>query len=151
MSRLLIAVLALSCAAAHAEVYRCPQTYPGNDAPPAPLTGAYMMWGERPNSGPPFPAGWITPEEKVAEEGLDSSYTLPPDEQGWLICEYGATKRLKGRSHDGHEWGQRMNGGGKYPWFMKLIPKVGVCTVQLREIKSRRPEKNTWTATAICN
>jgi hypothetical protein len=50
----------------------------------------------------------------------------------------------------GHEWGQFMEGGGQYPWFMKLAPKLGECTLEVREIKSRGPGKSTWTVTANC-
>jgi hypothetical protein len=150
MSRLLLAALALSCASAHAEVYRCPQTYPGDDGPPAPITSATIMWGERPTGdGPPFPPGWITPDEKAVKDGTDDTYALDAEEPSWLICDYGATKRIAGKSHNGHEWGQRM-GGGKFLWFVKLLPITGLCTVQSREIKAREPNKSNWTVTAIC-
>jgi hypothetical protein len=151
MKRTLIAALTLSSAVAHAGVYRCPQTYPGKDAPAIPLTGAFMMWGERASSAPRFPTGWLRGDDRVAQEGIDIRYGLAePPEPNWLICEYGSRKRIKGRSRDGHEWGQYMEGHGKEAWFMRLAPKDMDCTVQIREIKSRDPSNSTWTATAIC-
>lgn len=149
MKRTLIAALALSSAVAHAEAYRCPSNYPGKDAPAAALTNAYVMWGERPSSGPPFPAGWVTPIEEVAEEGMNRHYGVPDDEPVWLICEYGARKRVKGRFHNGHEWGQHMEQLGEQPWFIRVAPRVTDCTVQTREIKRDRGN-STWTVTADC-
>lgn len=150
MKRTLIAALALSCSAVHAAEYRCPPTYPGKDAPTAPLTNAYMMWGKRPTSGPPFPSGWDQPNEHPAVEGMDLEYELPEHEDGWLICEYGSRKRIKGKFIGGKEWGQRMQALGEEPWFIKLAPQDTHCTVQIREIKTRDPSKSTWTVTAIC-
>jgi len=149
MRTIFLAALVLSTAMATAEVYRCPQTYPDKDAPADGLTGAYMMWGERPSSGPPFPSGWVTPREETAVDGLDLHYELPEDEQSWLICQYGARKRVKGKLHDGREWGQHME-AAKHPWFLKVSPKVAECTVQVREMKSPTASKSTWTATATC-
>jgi hypothetical protein len=143
---ILIAALILFTATANAQVYRCPQTYPGKDGPPESLTGASMMYGERPSNGLPFPAGWLTPSDEAAEEGYDLQYGLPENEQSWLICKYGARKRVRGRFHDGHEWGQFME-AGPIQWWMKLAPKVSVCTVQVREVKTR---KSTWTVAAVC-
>jgi len=147
-SRILIAVFTLSCAAAHADVYHCPSTYPGSEAPGLPLTGAFMMWGQRPDSGPPFPSGWDTPNDVAAEEGLDQHYELPADEERWFICEYGSHKRVKGRFRGRHEWGQYMQGHGEQVWFIKLVAKDSSCTVRTREVKSR--QTSTWTATANC-
>jgi hypothetical protein len=147
-SRILVAALAMSCVVAHAEVYRCPPTYPGKDAPNFPLTGAFMMWGERPTSGPPFPSGWDTPDDLPAEEGLDQHYELPASEERWLICEYGSRKRIQGRLRGKHEWGQYMQGHGQQVWFIKLAAKDSSCTVQTREAKSRRP--SAWTVSATC-
>jgi hypothetical protein len=151
MKRTLVAAFAVCCTASHASEYRCPQTYPGKDASGIPLTGAFMMWGERPSSGPPFPSGWLVGDDRVAQEGIDIRYGLSePPEPNWLICEYGSRKRIKGRFHDGHEWGQYMEGHGKEVWFMRLAPKDTDCTVQIREIKTREPGKSTWTVTATC-
>lgn len=149
MKSLLLIVLVLSCTVAHAEVYRCPQTYPGKNAPAESLSGAYVMWGERPSHEQPFPGGWDTPREEAVADGLDLHYGLPEDEQSWLICQYGARKRVKGRVHKGREWGQYMGGGEKYPWFLKLGPKISECTVQIREIKSS-VSRSTWTVAATC-
>jgi hypothetical protein len=150
MTRTLFASLVLSCSAAHAAEYRCPSTYPGKDAPADPLTSAYMMWGHRPSSGPPFPSGWDTPNERAAKDGMDLHYELPEHEEGWLICEYGSRKRIKGRFQGGHEWGQHMEPLGEQPWFIKLAPRDTSCTVQIREIKTPEPSQSTWTVTAIC-
>ena len=153
MKRTLVAALILSCTVAHAEVYRCPptypdQTYPVKDVPNAPLTGAEVMFGERPSSGPPYPDGWLTPDEIPKEGGIDLRYWLSEDDKGWLICTYGAHKRIKGRFHGGYEWGQHMESG--QPWFVKLPAKIKGCTVHIREVKTRDPGKSTWTVTATC-
>lgn len=141
MRTILLAALVLSTATAAPEVYRCPQTYPGKDASATPLTGGAMMWGERNGNG------WLVPRDEAAEEGTDSHYSFVGDEQAWLVCSYGSRKRIKGRFHDGHEWGQQMEGGGSQ-WWMTLAPKVGECTVQIREVKAR--SQSTWTVAANC-
>jgi len=146
--RILVAAVVLYCVGAQAGTYRCPPTYPGNDAPPVPLTNAYMMWGKRPTNGPPFPAGWDQPEEHPAADGVDLHYDIPEHEEGWFICEYGSRKRIKGRFRNGHEYGQRMEQVGEEPWFIKLAPNDTSCTIQIRELKLRQP--STWTATANC-
>jgi hypothetical protein len=153
MNRTLIATLVLWSALAHAEVYRCPptypdQTYPVKNVPNAPLTGAEIMFGERPSSGPPYPDGWITPDEIAKEGGMDFRYWLAEDEQGWLICTYGAQKRIKGRFQSGKEWGQHMESG--QPWFVKLPPRIKGCMVQARENKPPDSSKSTWAVTATC-
>ena len=150
MSRILVATFALCCAIARAEVYHCPPTYPGKDAPAYPLTNAYMMWGKRPASGPPFPSGWDQPDEQAAAEGTDLHYELPANEEGWFICEYGSRKRIKGRYRNGQEWGQHMAPLGEQPWFIKLAPKDANCKIRIREVKKRDPSKSTWRATATC-
>lgn len=142
MRYLLLAVLVVPCLSANAQVYKCPQTYPGKDAPATPLTGAYMHMGEIRGEG------WLQGDEEAAEEGYDARYAFPDEEQAWLVCSYGGRKRNKGRFHDGHEWNQSMS-DPVAEWWTKLGPKVGVCTVQVREIKSRAP-KSTWTVTATC-
>lgn len=142
---ILAALMILPSAATNAQmIYRCPQVYPGKDAPPAPLTGAFMDSGEVRGS-----RWYAPPRDEAAEEGYDTPYTFADEEQAWLVCSYGARKRIKGRFHDGHEWNQRME-GGIAQWWMKLAPKVGKCIVQIREIKSRDPSKSTWTVTAAC-
>jgi hypothetical protein len=153
MKRTLIAAIVLSASAAHAEVYRCPptypdQTYPVKNVPNAPLTGAEVMFGQRPSNGLPYPDGWITPDEIAKEGGMDFRYSLAEGEQGWLICTYGAHKRIKGRVHAGKEWGQHMESG--QPWFVKLPAKIKGCTVQVRENKNSASGKSAWTATATC-
>lgn len=150
MKTILFTVLALSCFVVQAAVYRCPQTYPEKDAAPEALTGGYMMWGDRSSNGLPFPSGWESPREEAVAEGTDLHYILPEDEQSWLICQYGARKRVKGRLREGQERGQYMEGGGKHTWLLKLAPKVSQCTVQVREIKSHTPSRSTWTVTAVC-
>lgn len=146
MRILLIAALAiLPVGGADAQMsYRCPQIYPGNDAPPASLTGAFMESGEvRGNRS------YAPPRDEAAEEGYDIPYSFADEEQAWLVCSYGGNKRVKGRFHDGHEWNQRME-GSVADWWVKLAPKVGICTLQVREMKSRVRSKSTWAATAVC-
>lgn len=144
MKALLFAPLALICAVSNAHVYECPKVYPGNDAPAAPLTGASMMWGEHHGNG------YIHGDDEAVEGGREIRYGFADDEQAWLVCAYGAKKRINGKFHDGHESGQAMSYGG-IKWWMKLAPKVGNCTVQTREIKGDAPSKSTWTVTARCD
>ena len=139
----LFAVLVLSCVATNAQVYRCPQVYPGKDAPVAPLTGASIRLGELHGNG------WLVGDDEAAKEGYNDHYELLVDKQAWLVCSYGGTKRIKGRFHDGHEWNQRMEWGG-IDWWMRLAPKIGACTVKTREIKQRNGDKSAWTVTAVC-
>jgi hypothetical protein len=148
MKRILATLFALSAYVAHAEVFRCPptypdQTYPIKDKPNAPLTGAEVMFGDRPTSGPPYPDGWLTPDEIAQEGGMDFRYALSENEQGWLICTYGARKRIKGRFHGAKESGQHMEPG--QPWFIRLPQKVTACTVHVRETQPL-----TWVVTAEC-
>ena len=149
MRQNLIAVLILSASIVHAGTYNCPSTYPGKESPGLPLTGGMMMWGELPTDGTIYPSGWLRGDDRPAKEGVDILYGLsePPD-ANWLVCEYGSHKRIKGRFHDGHEYGQYMEGHGKESWFIRLAPEDINCTLQTREIKSRQP--STWTVTATC-
>ncbi len=150
MKRNLIAALILSTSVtAHAGVYNCPATYPGKEMPGLPLTSAMMMWGELPTDGTIYPRGWLRGDDRPAKEGIDILYGLSePPEPNWLVCEYGSHKRIKGRFHDGHEWGQYMEGHGKESWFIRLAPEDINCTLQTREIKSRKP--SAWTVKATC-
>jgi hypothetical protein len=109
-----------------------------------------MMFGERPGNGLPFPSGWDTPNELAVENGTDLHYELPESEEGWLICEYGSRKRVKGRFRRGKEMGQSMEHYGQQLWFVKLAPRDRSCTVHIRETKSPEPGKSTWTVTAAC-
>lgn len=145
MRKILFAALVLFCAASDAQVYKCPAVYPGKDAnnPNLPLTNASMHQGELRGNG------WLIGQDEVAMEGIDTRYGFGEGEQAWLVCTYGGKKRVKGRVHDGHEWGQYMDGGERALW-MKLDPKVEVCDLQVREVKPRGQGAGTWTATAIC-
>lgn len=144
-SFVLVSLLILPLGTANAQtIYRCPPLYPGKDGAPAVLTGAFMDSGDERGSGTYAP-----PRDEAAQEGYDLPYAFADDEQAWLVCSYGATRRIKGRVHDGHEWNQRME-GSVATWWMKLAPKLRTCIVQVREIKSRPPGKGTWTATALC-
>lgn len=143
MRTLFFAALALACTVGNAAVYKCPQVYSGKDAPAAPLTGASMMWGELHGDG------YLHGDDEAADGGYDIRYGFADDEQGWLVCAYGAGKRIKGKIHDGREWSQSMSYGG-IKWWVKLDSKVGNCTVQVRETKVSDSSKSAWTATAIC-
>jgi hypothetical protein len=142
MKAFLFTALLLTFAAASAQVYRCPQVYPGKDKPAAPLTGAMVRQTE------PTPTNNLLDEE-ATEEGYDSHYALDPADQTSLVCFYGGNKRVGGRFHDGHEWSQRIAGADS-AWKMKLAPKLSDCTLQTREVKNRDPSKSTWTVTATC-
>jgi hypothetical protein len=146
MRTLVIAVLILlRCGAGNAQmIYQCPQAYPGKDAPSALLTGAFMDSGDTPGS-----RAYALPRDEAAEDGYDTAYIFADDEQAWLVCDYGARKRVKGRFHDGHEWNQRMRDGA-VTWWIKLAPRAGRCNVQVREVKSDSRTKSTWTAAAFC-
>jgi hypothetical protein len=107
------------------------------------LTGASMMWGELHGDG------YLHGDDEAADGGYDIRYGFADDEQGWLVCAYGADKRINGKIHDGREWGQAMSYGG-IKWWVRLAQKVGNCTVQVRESQGSDPGKRTWAATAIC-
>jgi hypothetical protein len=145
MRTLILTVLLLPCAFASAQVYKCPPFYPGKDAGTKnlPVTNASVYWGELHGDGA------LKGDDKPVQDGIDVHYGLANDEQGWLVCAYGGRKRIKGKVHDGHEWGQYMVSGNR-EWWMKLAPKVSLCTVQVREAKSRDQGKSTWTITAVC-
>jgi hypothetical protein len=143
MRAIVFAALAMTCSVASAEVYKCPQVYPGKDAPAMPLTGASMMWGELHGDG------YLHDDDEAVDGGHDIRYGFADDEQAWLVCAYGADKRINGTLHNGREWGQAMSYGGT-KWWMKLAPKAGNCTLQVREKKASVSGKSTWTATADC-
>lgn len=132
-------MLLLFCSTASAEVFNCPQAYPGKDRPAAPLTGAMMAWGE--DRTGLFAGDYSKP----AEGGFDAAYPIMDDQQAWLVCSYGSKKRLKGKLHDGREWYQYME-WGPTEWWIRLPPKVHDCVVHVRESQSRM-----WRATAECS
>lgn len=144
MRALIFALLALSSVTVNAEVYRCPQSYPGKDKPALPLTSAEMTQ----DTDIQFASGFMTDDE-AAEEGYDQHYAFDTEWQTRLVCLYGNRTRVKGRFHDGYEWNQRMLDGGS-EWSMKLAPKISRCTLQVRETKASNPSKNSWTATVTC-
>jgi len=74
------------------------------------------MWGELHGNG------YLHGDNEAAEEGYDLHYGFADNEQAWLVCAYGAEKRIKGKVHDGHERGQAMSYGG-IKWWMKLPPQ----------------------------
>jgi len=80
---------------------------------------------------------------------MDTHYGFGEGEQAWLVCSYGGGKRVKGRVHDGHEWGQYMDDGQR-EWWVKLASKLAMCDLQVREIKSRGGSPSAWTATVNC-
>jgi hypothetical protein len=135
--------MALCWTVASAQVYECPQVYPGKDALAAPLTGASMMWGELHGDG------YLHGDDVAVDGGRDIRYGFADDEQAWLVCAYGADKRIKGKFVGGRESGQAMSYGG-IKWWVRLAPKAGLCTVQIREIQPGSSSKSTWTARAVC-
>lgn len=102
-----------------------------------------MRWGELHGDG------WIAGTDEAAEEGYNVHYAFDDNEQAWLVCGYGATQRIPGRVHDGHEWNQAM-AAERWQWWIKLAPKAAACTMQVREMKSRNSKTSTWTVTAHC-
>jgi hypothetical protein len=84
------------------------------------------------------------------EGGVDLHYELPENEEGWLICEYGSRQRVHGRFHKSKVWGQSMEHYGQQRWFIKLAPKDASCTIRIREVKNRAPNKSTWRVAATC-
>jgi HKD family nuclease len=94
-------------------------------------------------------AGGFMTENEAAQEGYDERYAFNTEWQTRLVCFYGGGKRTKGRFHDGHEWNQRVDGG--IEWSMKLAPKIGKCTLQVREFRSDDQRNSTWTAIAACD
>lgn len=76
-------------------------------------------------------------------------YSISSDEQGWLVCSYGSTRRIKGTMLEGHEWNQAMEPTA-LQWWVKLAPKIGACTVRVREHKARSARNSKWTVQSAC-
>lgn len=144
MRSLSLVVLALTCATVDAQVYSCPQTYPGNDRPAAPLTSATMAWGDIHGTGL-FAGDYSEP----AQDGFNLRVPFMDDQQAWLVCSYGSKKRNKGQFQDGKEWNQYME-WTPTEWWVKIAAKVRACDVRVRELKNRDLSKNKWTVTAAC-
>lgn len=144
MIRLVLTVFSLASAIANAQVYTCPQTYPGNDRPAASLTSATMAWGEIHGTGL-FAGDYSEP----AQDGYNLRFPFMEDQQAWLVCSYGSKKRNRGQFHERLEWNQYME-WTPIEWWVKVAAKVRACDVQVREIKTRVPNGSTWTATATC-
>lgn len=141
MKSLVLVILALSCIAANAQVYRCPATYPGKETSVIPLTSATMAWGED-------HAGLFAGDySKPTEGGFDAAYPIMDDEQAWLGCSYGSMKRNKGQVHHGREWNQFMDWTPIESW-VKLDRKAHNCVLHVRESNTSYP--STWTAIATC-
>jgi hypothetical protein len=103
-----------------------------------------MAWGEIHGTGL-FAGDYSEP----AQDGFNLRFPFMDDQQAWLVCSYGSKKRNKGRFHEGRESSQYME-WTPIEWWVKIAPKVRACDVQVREMKTRDPGKNTWTATATC-
>jgi hypothetical protein len=144
MRRLALTVFSFASTIANAQVYTCPQTYPGNDRPAASLTSATMAWGEIHGTG--LFAGDYS---EAAQDGFNLRFPFMEDQQAWLVCSYGSKKRNRGQLHKGREWNQYME-WTPTEWWIQVAPKVRACDVQVREISTRVPGKSTWTATAVC-
>lgn len=136
MKTLLYAALAVSCAGATAQTYRCPPRYPPNGTPAAVLSNAAMYLGEMHGNGA------LHGDIEEVKDGTDTHYSLPDDVPKWLVCQYGG-ERIAGTAISG----ARVIGGRD--WWIPLDPRIEVCDLKLRETAVDRGI-SVWEAIAIC-
>jgi hypothetical protein len=144
MKLLILSVLVLTVHAANAQMWKCPETYPGKDAgtQPIPLTNATMAVGAA-HGANRLQTG------KSVNGGTDTRYSFPSKEPRWLVCWYGGKERVNGTVVGGRERGQYV-ADHRHEWWMELDPKVTACGVRLREIRPFGQSKSTWEVTALC-
>ena len=136
MKRLLAVVCLSWCAQVCAQVYRCPETYPG-DREGRRLVNAEMRIGER--------NGQTALHGDIADvsDGSHTHYNFPDEVPRWMICQYGgkrigATAISPAQVVNGREWPIRLNS------------LVDMCDLDLREHKGHGGPGSMWTAVANC-
>lgn len=143
MKTLLFAAVALSCAAANAQVIPCPQFYPTKEVtlseiPSGGHKGIGRLRGAKLSSASmsfDMPYGNVELQGDIREvkDGRDIRYGFDPGQTKWLICVYGGGERI----------------GGTIEWREKVDPKVTSCELKIREVKVSHAASD-WTATATC-
>ena len=148
MRPLFFACCLLIATAAKAQVFKCPDPYPGADAAlnmPASLQGqarlqpshlsmAYVYVGEL--YGDQYLVG---PDVAHSNGQMDIQQGFRLEDKKWLVCVYG-----------GNEWsGSKQGINGPVQLWQKLDSKITSCVLKVRKLKtSTYPQP--WTATAEC-
>jgi hypothetical protein len=133
MKKPLFAALALTCAAANAQVYKCPAEVKGTY-----LTSAKMLLGARDD------AHALHGDVEQIAGGTNVRYNFAGESPRWLVCQYGG-RRIEGTAISAPEVI-----GGRESW-VPLDPMIDTCDLAIRKIKSKKTSESTWTAAATCN
>ncbi|HEV7816121.1 MAG TPA: STY0301 family protein [Janthinobacterium sp.] len=127
---LLLAVVALSCAAANAQQFKCPEFYPDKEATlseiplahqggglvrGASLSNAFFYIGALHGKSGGFDS-LVGPEDKKVKGGWDTEYDFTPQETRWLVCVYGGNESSGGKQRI-----QGISSGGR-SWIRNLLP-----------------------------
>lgn len=131
MNKLCLFALSLSCTAAHAQVYHCPDTYPAKKGG-AHLMSAEIRVGQRNGNA-------LHGDIVETKDGTSVRYNLPEAMPRWMVCQYGGkriggTSITPGRIVDAQEW------------WIQLDPLSDVCDMDV----NKDGIGNGWTATAHC-
>ena len=148
MKTLLIACCLLMCSWAKAQVFKCPDSYPGADAAlgmpanlqgqarlqPSTLSMAYTYVGEL--YGEQYLVG---PDVAHSNGQMDIRQGFRPEDKKWLVCVYG-----------GNEWsGAKQGVIGPVQLWQRLDARITSCVLKVRKLKSSTYPQ-PWTATAEC-
>lgn len=148
MKTLLFAGCLLASTPAHAQVFNCPDSYPGADTAlsmPARLQGgarlqasslsmAYMYVGEL--YGEQYLVG---PDVAHSNGHMDIQQGFRPEDKKWLVCVYGGNEWSNGKQHI----------IGPVQLWQKLDSKITSCVLKVRKVKTSS-DPHPWTATAEC-
>jgi hypothetical protein len=126
----------LFCAPTHAQVYKCPDTYPA-DKERLGLVSAEMRIGA-PNSQTALHG-----DIADVKDGTNTHYNFPDETPRWMVCQYGG-KRIGATVIAPAQ----VVGGREWP--MPLNPLVDMCDLKIREIKGRGWGNAMWRAVATC-
>jgi len=132
MRVLLFVALALYCADAHTQSYKCPAENAGIR-----LTNAQVR------IGPQDTAHALHGDVNQVREGTDVRYNLPDGVPRWLVCEYGG-KRVEGSAISAPQTIAARE------TRIPLDALVNACDLVIRKHVIRGKEDTVWTAAATC-